>query len=96
MEEERAVNVCQYCGRPTYLPFRCPYCGGLFCEDHRLPEAHSCPSLRQRRFVPHYSDVHAEYVVVRRRGRGFELFVYSLLIVSAVELLLFALKALRI
>lgn len=25
------------------LPFRCPYCGGLFCVAHRLPESHECP-----------------------------------------------------
>ncbi|MHA1734419.1 MAG: AN1-type zinc finger domain-containing protein [Promethearchaeota archaeon] len=34
---------CDYCGEPlTYLPFRCKYCGGNFCKEHRLPENHDC------------------------------------------------------
>ena len=24
------------------MPFRCKYCGGYFCSEHRLPEMHSC------------------------------------------------------
>ena len=29
------------------LAYKCPYCGGKFCEAHRLPEEHDCdePSL---------------------------------------------------
>jgi len=27
------------------MPYRCRYCGGTFCPDHRLPENHSCPGL---------------------------------------------------
>jgi Zn-dependent protease len=34
---------CQYCGDDVVLPFRCTYCGGQFCGDHRLPERHECP-----------------------------------------------------
>jgi len=33
---------CQYCGKDEPLPFVCNYCGGVFCVDHRLPEAHKC------------------------------------------------------
>ncbi len=33
---------CQRCGIETFLPFQCPYCGGKFCTEHRLPENHSC------------------------------------------------------
>jgi Zn-dependent protease len=33
---------CQKCGQETLMPFRCPYCGGQFCSEHRLPENHSC------------------------------------------------------
>lgn len=36
---------CQKCGKETFLPFRCPYCGGYFCAEHRLPENHDCPRL---------------------------------------------------
>jgi Zn-dependent protease len=25
------------------LPFKCAYCGGFFCAEHRLPESHACP-----------------------------------------------------
>jgi Zn-dependent protease len=36
---------CQKCGQETFMPFRCPYCGGLFCDAHRLPENHACPRM---------------------------------------------------
>ncbi|MEM2321009.1 MAG: AN1-type zinc finger domain-containing protein [Candidatus Bathyarchaeia archaeon] len=38
---------CQYCGFDTGLPFRCPFCGGIFYVEHRLPETHMCPSFRK-------------------------------------------------
>jgi Zn-dependent protease len=34
---------CQYCGDDVVLPFRCSYCGGFFCAEHRIPERHGCP-----------------------------------------------------
>jgi Zn-dependent protease len=27
------------------MPFQCPYCGGQFCSQHRLPENHTCPRI---------------------------------------------------
>ena len=33
---------CDYCGKDEYMPFRCKYCGGYFCSEHRLPETHNC------------------------------------------------------
>jgi len=43
---------CEFCGRDEPLPFVCNYCGGAFCGDHRLPEAHQCKGdLSQRRMV---------------------------------------------
>jgi hypothetical protein len=33
---------CDKCGVETYMPFRCNYCGGYYCEQHRLPEFHDC------------------------------------------------------
>ncbi len=36
---------CRKCGQETFLPFRCPYCGDLFCTEHRLPENHNCPRM---------------------------------------------------
>ena len=34
---------CDVCGKDEYMPFRCKYCGGYFCSEHRLPEMHDCP-----------------------------------------------------
>ena len=36
---------CHNCGRTVDLPFKCRYCGGLFCEDCRLPPKHNCPGI---------------------------------------------------
>lgn len=33
---------CEFCGKEDYLPFKCRYCGGYFCIEHRLPENHNC------------------------------------------------------
>jgi len=33
---------CDKCGKDEYMPFRCKYCGGYFCAEHRLPEMHDC------------------------------------------------------
>jgi Zn-dependent protease len=30
-----------------YMPFRCNYCGGYFCAEHRLPEFHDCTGLHR-------------------------------------------------
>jgi Zn-dependent protease len=27
------------------MPYSCPYCGGQFCSQHRLPENHTCPQI---------------------------------------------------
>ncbi|MDG6917276.1 MAG: hypothetical protein JRM85_06775 [Nitrososphaerota archaeon] len=41
---------CDFCGRDDSLPFVCNYCGGAYCADHRLPEAHQClGDLTQKR-----------------------------------------------
>jgi Zn-dependent protease len=40
---------CQVCGTETMMPFRCPFCGGQFCSQHRLPENHSCPGISNAR-----------------------------------------------
>jgi Zn-dependent protease len=43
---------CDYCGAEESLPFVCNYCGGVFCADHRLPEAHMCKGdLSQKRVI---------------------------------------------
>lgn len=40
---------CQKCGKEIFLPFKCPYCGGYFCSEHRLPENHECPRIELAR-----------------------------------------------
>ncbi len=40
---------CQKCGEETFLPFRCPYCEGYFCSEHRLPENHDCTRIELAR-----------------------------------------------
>jgi len=43
---------CDFCGKDEALPFICNYCGGVFCSDHRLPEAHQCKGdLTQKRTI---------------------------------------------
>ncbi|MGC8817286.1 MAG: rhomboid family intramembrane serine protease [Candidatus Hadarchaeum sp.] len=36
------MAVCDKCGKEVALPFRCSYCGGDYCAEHRLPENHGC------------------------------------------------------
>ena len=39
---------CDHCGKEEYMPFRCKYCGGYFCSEHRLPEMHDCDGSYQQ------------------------------------------------
>lgn len=41
---------CQVCDREVALPFRCSYCQGHFCIEHKLPENHQCPDLPKEKF----------------------------------------------
>lgn len=38
---------CDHCGRDENMPYNCGYCNGTFCAEHRLPESHDCPGLRE-------------------------------------------------
>jgi len=42
---------CQECGIEVAIPFKCSYCGKLFCYEHRLPENHRC-DLTSRAYIP--------------------------------------------
>jgi Zn-dependent protease len=42
---------CDFCGKDEDLPFTCNYCGGTYCGEHRLPEAHACTGDLTRRIV---------------------------------------------
>ncbi|MBS7631671.1 hypothetical protein KEJ47_08935 [Candidatus Bathyarchaeota archaeon] len=43
-----AMPPCKHCGKEDVFPFKCNYCGGFFCLEHRLPENHDCPNLPRR------------------------------------------------
>ncbi|MFO7797026.1 MAG: AN1-type zinc finger domain-containing protein [Promethearchaeati archaeon] len=44
------MPYCEYCGEEIgFLPFKCKYCGGIFCKEHRLPENHECTFERKHR-----------------------------------------------
>lgn len=45
---------CDKCGVDDDLPFRCNYCGGYFCSEHRLPEFHECTGLYNQRPIPNW------------------------------------------
>ncbi len=40
---------CKQCGKDTFLPFKCQYCSGYFCAEHRLPENHECTGMEEAR-----------------------------------------------
>ena len=48
------MPFCEACGNEIpYLPFKCKYCGGVFCKKHRLPENHDCTfELKHTPVVP--------------------------------------------
>ncbi|MFW9847400.1 MAG: AN1-type zinc finger domain-containing protein [Candidatus Thorarchaeota archaeon] len=37
---------CSLCGKED-LMFTCPYCRGVYCANHRLPEGHGCTGMQQ-------------------------------------------------
>jgi Zn-dependent protease len=56
---------CGVCGRQEELAFRCRYCKGYFCPEHRLPPNHSCLFIsdfvnqpkRDREFIEYISGI---------------------------------------
>jgi len=48
------MTFCEHCGEQiNYLPFKCKYCGGVYCKKHRLPENHQCTfELKHGPIVP--------------------------------------------
>ena len=39
------MGRCSQCGASLEAPRACSYCGDDHCSEHRLPEAHDCPSV---------------------------------------------------
>lgn len=50
---------CQICGDNTGLAYTCNECGGKYCSEHRLPEAHHCDALAINFTKPLESDAPA-------------------------------------
>lgn len=42
------MSKCSLCGKED-LTFTCPYCNGVYCGEHRLPESHGCPGIQRVR-----------------------------------------------
>ena len=42
LREEPLGKECTICGKIELLPFKCSYCGKIYCSAHRLPENHNC------------------------------------------------------
>lgn len=49
------AGICYKCGKKVTMPYKCKFCGGLFCEKHRLPEKHACPGLKKLKRDRHRS-----------------------------------------
>jgi hypothetical protein len=41
-------NRCLVCDKVVDLPGECPYCKGIYCEEHVRPELHNCKGLSAR------------------------------------------------
>jgi|GEM_PF-1526124 len=48
VEAKKTERHCKKCNKEldALLPFQCRHCKQYFCENHRLPELHSCPSIK--------------------------------------------------
>ncbi|MGB9740283.1 MAG: AN1-type zinc finger domain-containing protein [Candidatus Bathyarchaeia archaeon] len=55
---------CDKCKKEVFLPFKCPYCGGYFCAEHRLPENHNCPQIDHVHAPTHITPT----IVVQNQG----------------------------
>jgi Zn-dependent protease len=42
------MPTCSLCGTED-LSFTCPYCNGVFCSEHRLPDSHGCAAIHKVR-----------------------------------------------
>lgn len=48
------MSECDFCGKEVTLPFKCPFCTGRFCDEHRLPENHECLNAPRRSPLGHW------------------------------------------
>lgn len=57
---------CGICGLREEMPFRCRYCKGIFCSEHRLPPNHGCVYLEQFLHQPEKDRKFLKYVEGQR------------------------------
>nr|MDO8100457.1 AN1-type zinc finger protein [Candidatus Njordarchaeota archaeon] len=43
---------CLFCGKEIHLLFKCQFCEGGFCVEHRLPENHQCKNIWKAKVSP--------------------------------------------
>lgn len=53
---------CGVCGRQEVMAFRCRYCKGYFCPEHRLPPNHDCLFLNDFMRQPEKDREFIEYI----------------------------------
>jgi|ETN01SMinimDraft_4_1059930.scaffolds.fasta_scaffold210856_2 predicted nucleic acid binding AN1-type Zn finger protein len=44
-EAAPVTGICGMCGKQVTMPFKCKFCKGLYCDEHRLPEDHACDGM---------------------------------------------------
>ncbi len=47
------MGNCNYCGEKVSMPYKCKFCGQIFCDEHRLPESHECSGIKGLRREKH-------------------------------------------
>jgi len=68
---------CQRCGKEEVLPFKCPFCSGLFCGEHRLPENHNCSEIWRAKTPKEEAPPSYEFKVTYQSRRGALRFRFS-------------------
>lgn len=61
---------CGVCGRQEEMSFRCRYCKGYFCPEHRLPPNHNCLFLDDFMRQPEKDREFIEYIHGREGSAG--------------------------
>lgn len=61
---------CGICGREEELPFKCRYCKGYFCPEHRLPPNHECVFINEYLRRPEKDREFLEYIQGRSGSAG--------------------------
>jgi hypothetical protein len=61
------MTGCEVCGKDVLMPFECNFCGGSFCEEHRLPENHNCKGAPPRTPLGSYQS--KQRTATEKKGR---------------------------